>query len=61
VLAISLSITNVNALTKVSNSDFSIVIPDNWAYGQDILSQPALTPTKFATILVNESEPLNEK
>lgn len=61
VVAISISISNVNALTKVGNTDFSIVIPDNWSYGQDILSQPALTPTKFATMLVNQSEPLNEK
>ena len=61
VVVISLSISNVNALTKVGNANFSIVIPDNWSYGQDILSQPALTPTKFVTILVNQSEPINEK
>ncbi len=36
-------------------------IPDNWAFEQDTLSQPALTPTEFAAFLVNHSEPLNEK
>ncbi|HEY7228078.1 MAG TPA: PsbP-related protein [Nitrososphaeraceae archaeon] len=61
VMTISLSISNVNALSKVNNRDFSMDIPDNWAFEQDILSQPALTPREFATFLVNHTEPLNEK
>ncbi len=61
VMTISLSISNVNALSKVNNRYFSMDIPDNWAFEQDTLSQPTLTPTEFAAFLVNHSEPLNEK
>ena len=59
--AISLSFSNVNAFTKINNTDFSLDIPDNWTFEKDILSQPALTPSEFAAFLVNHSEPLNEK
>ena len=61
VVVISLSISNVSALTKVNNTNFSVIISDNWAFEKDNLSQPALTPKEFATLLVNQSEPLNEK
>lgn len=60
VAALSLSISNVNAIV-VNNTDFSIDIPDNWAYRQDILSVVALTPNEFGVLLVNHSKPLNEK
>ena len=61
VIAISLSTSNVNALTNLNNTAFSIDIPDNWAYGKDILSQPVLTPKEFAAFMDNQSKPLNEK
>ena len=60
-ITISLSISNVNAISKVSNTNFSINVPDNWSYGQDRFAQPSLAPREFAAFLVNHTEPLNEK
>lgn len=60
VAALSLSISNVNAIV-VNNTDFSIDIPDNWAYEQGISSVIALTPNEFGVLLVNHSKPLSEK
>ena len=58
-VASSLSISSVNA-TVVNNTDFSIDIPDNWAYEQGNFSVVALTPNEFGILLVNHSKPLNE-
>lgn len=60
VAALSLSISNVYAIV-VNNTDFSIDIPDNWAYEQGIISVVALTPNEFGVFLVNHSKPLSEK
>jgi len=60
VTALSLSISNVNAVV-VNNTDFSIDIPDNWTYEQGIFSVIALTPNEFGVLLVNHSTPLSEK
>jgi hypothetical protein len=59
-VALSLSISNVNAIVA-NNTDFSIDIPDNWAYEQGIFSVVALTPNEFGALLVNHSKPLSEK
>jgi PsbP-like protein len=59
VVALSLSISNVKAIV-VNNTDFSIDIPDNWAYEQGIFPVVALTPSEFGVLLVNHSKPLNE-
>ena len=58
--AISFYCSNANALV-VNNSDFSIDIPDNWTYVQDMFSVIALTPKEFGLLLVNHTEPLSEK
>ena len=58
-LSLSLSISSVNAIV-VNNTDFSIDIPDNWAYEQGIFPVVALTPSEFGILLVNHSKPLNE-
>lgn len=58
-VALSLSISSVNALV-VNNTDFSIDVPNNWAYEQGIFSVVALTPSEFGVLLVNHSKPLNE-
>jgi hypothetical protein len=60
IAALSLSIPNVNAIVT-NNTDFSIEIPDNWAYQQGIISVVALTPNEFGVLLVNHSKPLSEK
>ena len=60
VAALSLSISNVNAIVA-NNTDFSIDIPDNWAYEQGIFSVVALTPNEYGVLLVNHSKPLSEK
>jgi hypothetical protein len=59
-VALSLSISSVDAII-VNNTDFSIDIPDNWAYEQGIFSVVALTPSEFGVLLVNHSKPLSEK
>ena len=59
-VALSLSISNVNAIV-VNNTEFSIDIPDNWAYEQGIFSVVALTPNEFGVLLVNHSKLLSEK
>jgi hypothetical protein len=58
-VALSLSISSVNAIV-VNNTDFSIDVPNNWAYEQGIFSVVALTPSEFGVLLVNHSKPLNE-
>ena len=58
-VALSLSISSVNALV-INNTDFSIDVPNNWAYEQGIFSVVALTPSEFGVLLVNHSKPLNE-
>ena len=60
VAALSLSISNVNAIVA-NNTDFSIDIPDNWAYEQGIFPVVALTPNEYGVLLVNHSKPLSEK
>lgn len=60
VAALSFSISGVHAIL-VNNTDFSIDIPDNWAYEQGIFSVVALTPNEFGVLLVNHSKPLSEK
>ena len=60
VAALSLSISNVNAIVA-NNTDFSIDIPDNWAYEQGIFPVVALTPNEYGVLLVNHSKPLTEK
>ena len=60
VAALSLSISNVNAIVA-NNTDFSIDIPDNWAYEQGIFLVVALTPNEYGVLLVNHSKPLSEK
>ena len=60
VAGLSLSISKVNAIL-VNNTDFSIDIPDNWAYEQGISSVIGLTPSEFGVLLVNHSKPLSEK
>lgn len=59
-VALSLSISSVNA-TVVNNTDFSIDIPDNWAYEEGNFSVVALTPNEFGILLVNHSQSLSEK
>ena len=59
VAALSLSISKINAIV-VNNTDFSIDIPDNWAYEEGIFPVVALTPSEFGILLVNHSKPLNE-
>jgi hypothetical protein len=58
-VVLSLSISSVNAIV-VNNTDFSIDVPNNWAYEQGIFSVVALTPSEFGVLLVNHSKPLNE-
>jgi hypothetical protein len=64
--ALSLSISNVNAITTVNNTDFSINVPDNWAYRDSTSSMESilnrgpwieLIPTEFSQMLIN---PLQE-
>ena len=58
---LSLSVSNVYALTNVNNTDFSIDIPDNWTYEEGVLnSSLRLTPNEFGELLLNKTEPLNE-
>ena len=61
-VVLSLSVSNVYALTTVKNTTFSIDIPDNWTYEEGVLnSSVALTPNEFGVLLVNHSKPLSEK
>ena len=66
VVLLSLSFSNVYALTNVNNTSFSIDIPDNWTYGDRSsvllgVSKIALTPNKFGGMLLNVSTPLSEQ
>lgn len=64
VTALSLSISNVNALTNVeagsNDTGFSIDIPDNWAYEAKWFAVE-LTPSEFGELLIDTDESLNEK
>jgi hypothetical protein len=54
---------SVDNQTTVNYTHFSIDIPNNWAYdepGAGATRYPDLTPSKFASFLINKSEPLNE-
>ena len=51
---------NVNAITNVNNTYFSLNIPDNWTYKEG-LSSVGLTPNEFGVILLNQTKPLSEK
>jgi PsbP-like protein len=54
------SSSEVNGLTNVNNTYFSINIPDNWTYTEG-LSSVGLTPNEFGVILLNQTKVLTEK
>lgn len=72
-VVLSLSFSNVYALTNVNNTYFSANIPDNWIYIQARTSSApdflgfaqsnliASTPNEFSEILFNISQPLGGK
>jgi hypothetical protein len=41
----------VDNQTTVNSTDFSIDIPNNWSYKQDLFLQVHLTPSKYASLL----------
>src|SRR4030095_3528397 len=43
----------VDNQTTVDTAEFSISVPDNWAYQRGIYSQVGLTPNEFGEFLVN--------
>jgi hypothetical protein len=60
-VVLSLSVSNVYALTTVKNTTFSIDIPDNWTYEEGVMnSSVTLTPKEFGVLLLNNTEPFNE-
>lgn len=59
-VALSLSIPNVHGVTTVNNTNFSIDVPDNWAY-REYLFAVNLSPNEFGVFLVNNTKPLDEK
>ena len=59
-IVLSLSISNVNALTNANNTDFSIDIPDDWVYKGNLFSKVELTPNEFGVFIIND-KPWNEQ
>ena len=57
ILASSLSIFNVNAITNANHTDFSIQIPNGWVYRENIRSDNniILTPDDFVDKLLPEN------
>jgi len=46
--------------TTVNTTDFSIDIPNNWSYKQDLALQPHLVPIKFASFLIDLTEDVDK-
>jgi hypothetical protein len=56
-VALSLLISNVNAIV-VNNTDFSIDIPDNWAYDTEAIRLGVnLAPSEFGALLIDHLNP----
>jgi hypothetical protein len=58
---IFVSVSFVNAVIPINNTDFSIGIPNYWAYEVNLFSNVALTPKEFAALHIDHNKPLNEK